>query len=333
MTHIFSPVQEAYLKRRDMQNEETKILLKKKQNIDFHTFNLNEIKRKRPKLSRGDVFVLNPFYDIYFFGVVLDAGINAASYGKNLTSVCILKRYMHGLNLKQEILSVKEEDLLLKPKIVTKSYWYDGYFYNIGINIGDYIDFDYGFYDCIEKGYVNEYRIKCDDIPQVKCDYALTTMIGIVSHLYDELIIDNSFMAEADRKLFLMHLEEAANYEPPPKELSEFDKSILPFEFSKENKRRFAVMLTNFSEYKSIFTERSEELEGNGYDWEDLVKYFIKENFAENRKKIHFDSEAGMFYMYCSDENLLKEILNKLLNELHKEKLKKYVENAKFSDL
>lgn len=145
--------------------------------------------------------------------------------------------------------------------------------------------------------------------------------------------MDNSFMSEADRKLFLMYLEEAANYTPPPKELSEFDKSILPFEFSKENKRRFAVMLNNFSEYTSIFTERSEELEGNGYDWEDLVKYFIKENFAERRKKIHFDSEAGMFYMYCSDENLLKEILNKLLNELHKGKLKKYVANAKFSDL
>lgn len=333
MTYIFSPVQEAYLKKRDMQNEETKHLLKKKQNIDFYTFNLNEIKRKRPKLSRGDVFVLNPFYDIYFFGVVLNAGINDASYGKNLTSVCILKKYMHGLNLEQEILCVKEEDLLLNPKIVTKSYWYDGYFYNIGINIGDHIDFDYGFYSCIEKGYVSEHRIKCDDIPQVKCDHTLTTMIGIASHLYDELIIDNSFMSGADRKLFLMHLEEAVNYIPPQKELSEFDKSILPFEFSKENKRRFAVMLNNFSEYKSIFTVRSKELEGNGYDWEDLVKYFIKENFAENKKKIHFDSEAGMFYMYCSDENLLKEILNKLLNELHKEKLKEYVANAKFSDL
>lgn len=332
MISIYDPVQEEVLLRYDAQSDEIKKQLSMLKYIDFDKYQLNVIKRKRPKLSRGDVFVLNPFGDIYFYGLVLNANINVKPLGNNLVSVCILKKYTHGIDKHPQIIKLTEENILLKPRIIHRSYWNSGYFYNIDYNVGSDVKLDYGFYDIGEKCYVDEYGKKMMP-PKISNGFGFTTMIGVVRPLHYELIIDNSFLEEEDRQFFYRHFEEAVNYKPPEKELSEFDKMISPFVFDQEHKRRYSVILEEFEGYQEFFLKRSEALEGNGYDWEDLVKYYIKVNFADYRKKVHFDSEADMFYMYCSDEKLLKSIIKAISVELRKNNLEDCIMNAKFSDL
>ena len=333
MINIYYPAQEEALLRYDAQSDEVKERLRELEDIDFNKYQLNVIKRKRPKLSKGDVFVLNPFGDIFFYGIVLNAGIDVRPLGKNLVSVCILKRYTHGIGELHETIGLTEEDVLLIPCIIHRAYWNNGYFYNINQNIGENFELDYGFYSIAEKCYVDEYKNKLDNIPKMADGFGFTTMIGIVASLYYELLIDNSFLTEEDQDFFSRHFEEMVNYEPPQRELTEFDKKISPFIFEEEHKRRYSVILEDFESLQKLFANRSPELEGNGYDWEALFKCFVKTNFSEDKKKIHFDSEAGMFYMYCSDEKLIKSIIERLVEELKENELNDYIMNAKFDDL
>ena len=72
------------------------------------------------------------------------------------------------------------------------------------------------------------------------------------------------------------------------------------------------------------------EVEGNGYDWEAVVRAFLKELYPKEEKRINFDSEAEMFCMYCSDEALMKELSEKLTEMLRSGEIKKYISEADF---
>ena len=45
------------------------------------------------------------------------------------------------------------------------------------------------------------------------------------------------------------------------------------------------------------------------------MKLFVKERSSDIRKRIKFDSEAGMFYMYCSDGDMLQEVISRFVEE------------------
>ena len=88
--------------------------------------------------------------------------------------------------------------------------------------------------------------------------------------------------------------------------LTTFKDNILPF-FWTEHSFCFSVCL-NAGGYKSeIFEIRKDEgFEGNGYDWNSLAKVFLLSKLPELETIINFDSEAGMFVAYSSDEGALK---------------------------
>ena len=333
MIEMYHPITELSRKRYAKLNDETKRLLKKSEDIDCDVFQLRLIKRKRPKLCRGDVFIVNLFEDIYFYGVVLNTGIDDSFMGRNLVSVCILKKYSKGMTEFLKVESLKTKDILIRPSIISRAYWSNGFFYNTGENINGSIDIDYGFYSNPEKAYVDEYGTKFDSPPEIKNFFALTTMTGISSKMRDELIIDDSFMEEEDRGAFRRYIAEAVSYVPPQKEPSEFDKSIAPFEFEKEHGRRYCVTLEDFEKLRYIFTWKDSDIEGNGYEWEEVMKLFVKDRFSDIRKRIKFDSEAGMFYMYCSDGDMLQEVISRFVEELKTTGLKEYVEKIDFETL
>ena len=333
MIDMYHPITELSRKRYAKLNDETKQLLKKSEDIDCDLFQLRLIKRKRPKLCRGDVFVMNLFEDIYFYGVVLNTDITDDFMGKNLVSISVLKRYSKRTTTFLQVESLKAEDILIKPCIVSRAYWSNGFFYNTGENINGSIDIDYGFYSNPEKAYVDEYGKKLEYPPEVKVSFGITTMIGIGIMLRYELIIDDSFMEEEDREAFRRYIDEASSYVPPQKEPSEFDKSITPFEFEKEHGRRYCVTLEDFEKLRYIFTWKDSDIEGNGYEWEEVMKLFVKDRFSDIRKRIKFDSEAGMFYMYCSDGDMLKEVISRFVEELKATGLKEYVEKIDFETL
>ena len=333
MVDIYDPIEKLFKKRYESLSDETKHRLKKLDNICSSIYQPKLIKRKRPKLCRGDVFVMNLFEGIYFYGVVLNTGIDDSFMGRNLVSVCILKKYSKGMTEFLKVESLKTEDILIRPSIISRAYWSNGFFYNTGENINGSIDIDYGFYSNPEKAYVDEYGTKFDSPPEIKNFFALTTMTGISSKMRYELIIDDSFMEEEDREAFRRYIDEASSYVPPQKEPSEFDKSIAPFEFEKEHGRRYCVTLEDFEKLRYIFTWKDSDIEGNGYEWEEVMKLFVKDRFSDIRKRIKFDSEAGMFYMYCSDGDMLQEVISRFVEELKATGLKEYVEKIDFETL
>ena len=333
MVDIYDPIEKLFKKRYESLSDETKHRLKKLDNICSSIYQPKLIKRKRPKLCRGDVFVMNLFEDIYFYGVVLNTGIDDSFMGTNLVSVCILKKYSKGMTEFLKVESLKTKDILIRPSIISRAYWSNGFFYNTGENINGSIDIDYGFYSNPEKAYVDEYGTKFDSPPEIKNFFALTTMTGISSKMRYELIIDDSFMEEEDREAFRRYIDEASSYVPPQKEPSEFDKSIAPFEFEKEHGRRYCVTLEDFEKLRYIFTWKDSDIEGNGYEWEEVMKLFVKDRFYDIRKRIKFDSEAGMFYMYCSDSDMLQEVISRFVEELKATGLKEYVEKIDFETL
>ena len=333
MVDIYDPIEKLFKKRYESLSDETKHRLKKLDNICSSIYQPKLIKRKRPKLCRGDVFVMNLFEGIYFYGVVLNTGIDDSFMGTNLVSVCILKKYSKGMTEFLKVESLKTKDILIRPSIISRAYWSNGFFYNTGENINGSIDIDYGFYSNPEKAYVDEYGTKLDSPPEIKNFFALTTMTGISSKMRYELIIDDSFMEEEDREAFRRYIDEAVSYVPPQKEPSEFDKSIAPFEFEKEHGRRYCVTLEDFEKLRYIFTWKDSDIEGNGYEWEEVMKLFVKDRFSDIRKRIKFDSEAGMFYMYCSDGDMLQEVISRFVEELKATGLKEYIEKIDFETL
>lgn len=333
MVDIYDPIEKLFKKRYESLSDETKHRLKKLDNICSSVYQPKLIKRKRPKLCRGDVFVMNLFEDIYFYGVVLNTGIDDSFMGTNLVSVCILKKYSKGMTEFLKVESLKTEGILIRPSIISRAYWSNGFFYNTGENINGSIDIDYGFYSNPEKAYVDEYGTKFYSPPEIKNFFALTTMTGISSKMRYELIIDDSFMEEEDREAFRRYIDEAVSYVPPQKEPSEFDKSIAPFEFEKEHGRRYCVTLEDFEKLRYIFRWKDSDIEGNGYEWEEVMELFVKDRFSDIRKRIKFDSEAGMFYMYCSDSDMLQEVISQFVEELKATGLKEYVEKIDFETL
>lgn len=64
-----------------------------------------------------------------------------------------------------------------------------------------------------------------------------------------------------------------------------------------------------------------------------VMKLFVKDRFSDIRKRIKLDSEAGMFHMYCSDGDMLKEVISRFVEELKATGLKEYVEKIDFETL
>ena len=122
MVDIYDPIEKLFKKRYESLSDETKHRLKKLDNICSSIYQPKLIKRKRPKLCRGDVFVMNLFEGIYFYGVVLNTGIDDSFMGRNLVSVCILKKYSKGMTEFLKVESLKTEDILIRPSIISVSY-------------------------------------------------------------------------------------------------------------------------------------------------------------------------------------------------------------------
>ena len=76
--------------------------------------------------------------------------------------------------------------------------------------------------------------------------------------------------------------------------------------------------------------ELCEDAYMNGYNWEAFFNYYLGKNYPEILEGINFDSEAGMFTVYCdySPENEIKaEKFKEIIRDLveNEEKLYKVI--------
>ena len=152
--------------------------------MDIEEYQLRLIKRKRIKPQKGNLFVVSPKKDMYFWGVVMNSGIDVD--GDNFSVVFILNERANGpedVNIPTDL-----TNLLIYPSIVGNWYWNKGFFYNVGIDINIPDNIDYGFYSVMDRMYVDEYRNPIGREPELVGIYGLSTGSGIAYKINYELI-------------------------------------------------------------------------------------------------------------------------------------------------
>ena len=161
--------------------------------IDPKEFQLRVIKRKRKRPQEGDVFVLSPRENVYFYGKVLKSNIetvdnNTFIEGNNVIAI---------FNCKTRDISLDNykpnyDDLLIRITIVDYNYWTRGYFYTIAnIPLNDYEkNLDYGFFDIDFGKFYKETGERLNHKPKIFGMEGITTIIGIARKIESEFIFN-----------------------------------------------------------------------------------------------------------------------------------------------
>lgn len=157
---------------------------------DPEEYQLKVIKRKRIIPKTGDVFLVNPVQDLYFYGIVLNDNINNIN-GDEQSVIMIFKSKTREQTMDNFILDF--DNILIGPCIVAKGYWSKGYFYNIA-RLDSIMKIDYGFYDVIDGKYYDEYEVELKHTPKYLGLFGVSTITGIAYKIKQELIIDNSLL-------------------------------------------------------------------------------------------------------------------------------------------
>lgn len=157
---------------------------------DSRKYQLKVIKRKRIIPQTGDVFLVNPIQDIYFYGIVLNDNINNIN-GNGLSVIMIFKSKTREQTIDNFTLDF--DNILIGPCTVGKEYWSRGYFYNIA-RLDSIMKIDYGFYDVIDGKYYDEYEVELKHNPKYLGLFGVSTITGIAYHIKRELIMDNSLL-------------------------------------------------------------------------------------------------------------------------------------------
>lgn len=151
------------------------------------------IQRKRPKLQKGDVFVVQPRENIYFYGLILNVCSTPSCKCKVIA--CIFKNITHETSI--DNFNLDFNNLLLPPLVLCKEPWTSGYFFNVGrINLDEVDVPTYGFYHIATRSIVNEFVEHFYIYPDL---IGLTALGGIGSVAYNithELIINPNLLLD-----------------------------------------------------------------------------------------------------------------------------------------
>lgn len=161
------------------------------------TNELIEMNPSRKKPKEGDIFVIQPKENVYFYGKVIRTNLpstNGMIRGWNLI-------YIYRRPIKQIILPdfLDPKQLLIPPQIVNNQGWLKGYFQTIGnvpVTLKD-ISQDYGFLDHITKKYVDEEGRFLSHKPSTYTDYGLGSY-GIVGYDVQEALEANPELINID---------------------------------------------------------------------------------------------------------------------------------------
>ena len=181
-----NPLSKKWKSRYNEQPDEIRKKLDELWEMNIKDYQLKIIKRKRIYPKKGDIFIINPKDDIYFWGIVINNHINNIN-GEDLLVILIFDEMV---NIEEKIdFQINIEKLLIEPSIVGNEYWTQGYFYNVG-NIECLNEkIDYGFYSIGKGKYFDEYGIELGKEPQLLGMYGVSTISGVGRKIYQELII------------------------------------------------------------------------------------------------------------------------------------------------
>ena len=188
-----NPVQIYWKNRIEQQPLEVQQKLQALKEKGHLTNELVFIQRKRPIIKAGDVFVVQPRKNIFFYGLVVNTCSQPSV--KNKIIAFIFKNTTHNPTIDGFIPDF--DNLLLPPLSLFKEPWTAGYFLNIGHIELDKISIPaYGFYHTFSNSVVSEYGERLTEPPFL---LGLTAMDGIGAVAYkitQELIINPELLGD-----------------------------------------------------------------------------------------------------------------------------------------
>ncbi|MBD5474364.1 MAG: hypothetical protein HDR20_16140 [Lachnospiraceae bacterium] len=116
---------------------------------------LISMKKSRKKPQEGDVFVLQPIKDVFYYGKVIQT--NLKSVDSFINGMTLIYIYKYCSNNKVIPNDLENEELLIAPVIVNHQPWWKGYFEtigNVGVSENDR-NIDFAFWDILRKKYVD----------------------------------------------------------------------------------------------------------------------------------------------------------------------------------
>jgi hypothetical protein len=84
------------------------------------------------------------------------------------------------------------------------------------------------------------------------------------------------------------------------------DAEFEPCTLVEHESGQFSLTFDDLDDYAEIFEDQG--WEGNGYAWEGVVQTVLSERSPELLEELEFDSEAGMFAVYATDLDPLREV-------------------------
>lgn len=194
-----NPISLKYKKRYDEQPQSIKDKLDSFRNFDYQ---LRVIQKTTSKINIGDVFLLSPRENIYFYGKVLKTNIktiNNDTFVEGKQTVFIHRCRTSQISL--DNFKSNYNDLLISPSIVDISYWRKGFFYTIGnLPLTDVEkNLDYGFYKFGIQGirdgfFCTEEGEKLNHQPRINGIYGIATITGIAAEIEKEIIMEPSLV-------------------------------------------------------------------------------------------------------------------------------------------
>jgi len=180
-------------KRYSLLNQDTKEKIDKFfTSMKPEEYQLKVIKRTRTKPAEGDIFILSPRENLFFYGRVLISNINHIAqspfiHGKSVIVIFRCRSEAIGWDGYRP----NYDELLIQPTIVDSSYWSRGFFHTIGNKpISKYESkLDIGFYDTSFGIFRTETGKEMNHRPKLLGMYGISTIIGITIKVNQELII------------------------------------------------------------------------------------------------------------------------------------------------
>jgi len=156
-------------------------------------YQLRTILKSKIPPRDGDIFLLSPRENIFFYGKVIKADIDHLEkdpfiHGKSLVFIFNVKTTL----LNTEKYKADYKNLLIPPEIVDNSYWKKGLFYTVGTEqiTEEERKLDYGFYKIGNGKYYKENGIEITHQPSILGTYGVATISGIASKIEKEIIIN-----------------------------------------------------------------------------------------------------------------------------------------------
>ena len=118
-----NPLSNKWKKRYSIQSDEVKEKLDALNQMNPKDYQLRSIKKSNVAPRDGDIFVLSPREDIFFYGKVLNAEINHLTKDTFINGNCLVFLFNRKTTeLNSDKFKAEYDNLLISPVIVTNNY-------------------------------------------------------------------------------------------------------------------------------------------------------------------------------------------------------------------